>query len=250
MISQLGDDDYHKRVAAEKRLIEIAEADLKTVHKQLQSALTDSTDPEIKFRLRSVIRTISATLPVQQIAFTDATLKNKTWQNYYEPNAAKFSIRDGVVEIDSTKNINDGLMFLHHLEKERQVQRLVLDAEIKMLAENRDRKGTAGLHLNIEDRHSGHAMMIQQDGVFAYESAFEHKMDTTDRWHHYRMVVEGPVQQLFVDDMTKPISVLRRSGSGRNWVSFGDGASTAGARAQIRNVKFSRFKSQQKKINR
>jgi len=243
LISQLGDDDYNKRVAAEKRLINIAKSEFKQLRVTLQSALAKTTDPEIQFRLRSILRTVSTTLPIQQIVFSEAGLKDKTWQLFEEPKAASYSIREGILEIDSTDTIQEGLMFMHHLAKGRKVQRLVLDAEVKIINEKRVREGLAGVHLNIEDNLSSHAMMIQPDGIFAYRNGFKHKMDTTDRWHHYRMMVDGPIQQFFVDDMRKPVIVLRRNGTGRHWVSFGDGTSGAGAHAQIQNVKFSRYDS-------
>jgi len=244
LVTQLGDDDFNKRVAAEKRLIEIAKSNLKKVHEELQSALAKTTDPEVQFRLRSVIRTISANLPIE---FTDAGLNDKTWRLFDKPKTATFSISEGVLEIDSTEKIEEALMFMHDLDKGRKVQRLVLDAEIKVLTEKRDREGLAGVHLNIEDSLSSYAMMIQPDGIFAYRNNFKHKMDTTDRWHHYRMTVEGPLQQFFVDDMSQPVIELRRRGSGRHWVSFGDGTAGAGVHAQIRNVRFSRYESPAKK---
>ena len=247
LATRLGDDAFKEREAAEKRLMEVAKANAQTVHRDLHILLVRTTDPEIVSRLRRVLRTISRTLPIQQVTFTDASLKDRTWQLRDKPKTASFSIRDGVLEIDSMDEVKEGVMFIHHLDKGSKVHRLVLDAEIKILKEKHVREGLAGVHLNIEDGHSSHAMMIQEGRIFAYRNKFEHKMDTTDRWHHYRMVVEGPLQQLFVDDMKKPIIVLRRSGRGRHWVSFGDGTAGAGAHAQIRNVRFSRYKSEASK---
>ena len=85
-------------------------------------------------------------------------------------------------------------------------------------------------------------LMILEDRVFTYQNIEVHHMDTTDRWHHYRFVIEGDHQQVYIDDMEKPVFERQRPQRlGRNWATFGDSTAGAGARAQVRNVTFQRF---------
>ena len=245
LVAQLGDDRFQTRVTAQQRLLEIATAEPARTQKELRSTLAETTDPEVEFRLRSLLRTIRAIVPIQQITFSEAGVKDETWQMLKPPETASFSIKDGVLEYDSREKAEEAVMFVHHLEKVPTSNRLILEAEVRVFEERRVRDGLAGVHLNIEDGSSSRAMMIQDRGVFAYRTGRMHAMDTTDDWHHYRMVIEGPLQQLFVDDMSKPIIELRRPGTGgRYWISFGDGTAGAGAQAQIRNVTFSRFETE------
>lgn len=241
LVLQLGDADFQKREVAEKELIELAKADPDAVAGRLKSSLENVQALEVKHRLQRVIRSISSSVPIKKIEFSQARVNDKTWTLFNEPQKASYTFKAGVMEFDSLDRIKDAVMFVHRFDKGAQ-DRLVLDAEIKILKEKHNNAAGAGMHLNIEDGHHGYAMMITERGVFAYRNNRVHKMDTTDRWHHYRYVVEGPTQRFYIDDMDRPILELaRRNGGGRNWASFGDGTSMAGAQAQIRNVTFSRF---------
>jgi hypothetical protein len=259
-MEQLGNDDFARRVAAEQALLEFSKSDPDAAHELFSKRLETESDPEIRHRLRKLAQTIAFSFPVEQTKFTKVNLEQKIWTLYDDKpkKAASYLFKGETLEYDSTGEISEGLMFIRRFAKpepdlkadarffgprqEPEPQRLVLDAEIKVLKERHDRIGLAGVHMNIEDHRTSCALMILEDRVFTYQNIEVHHMDTTDRWHHYRFVIEGDHQQVYIDDMEKPVFERQRPQRlGRNWATFGDSTAGAGARAQVRNVTFQRF---------
>lgn len=89
--------------------------------------------------------------------------------------------------------------------------------------------------------------MILEEGIFLYRNKDLHKMETTGRWHHFRFVIGGNRQWVFVDDMKKPVFDFERpKEAGRRWATFADGTAASGGIVQIRNVTSSRYPSDAK----
>ena len=258
-IQQLGSDGFKQRSVAEKKLVALAEDRVDIVTGELRRQMEQTGDPEIKLRLIRILRTIARTYPKARIPFNQAELETGAWalMDHLDAQAA-YRFDDGVLAINSLANVKDGLAFHAKLPRhpeakkfgDRQpaaedVERVVLDLEIKVEKEQHENPNGAGVHLNIEDYWSSSALMISEDRIFLYRTRLSHAMDTTDDWHHYRFVIDGATQQVFVDDMDTPIFDIKRTRvGGRYWVSFGDGTAMAGAKAQFRNVSFSRLKTE------
>ncbi|MGJ8644500.1 MAG: hypothetical protein ACSHX9_13910 [Luteolibacter sp.] len=207
---------------------------------------------------------------IDRIVFSANRLGEGTWKFLgKDPKEAGYRFKKGVLSINSLEDVTDGLAFVYHFPKTKpkpakanrrydpesqisiKTERLVLDAEIKIIKQHVPRPGLAGVHLNVEDHWDSAGLMILEDRIFAYRQKEFHAMDTTDRWHHYRFVIEGEIQQIFVDDMENPVITLKRSKkAGRQWATFGDGTAGAGARAKFRNVSFSRFPSSQEVVEK
>lgn len=195
--------------------------------------------------------------PVAKTTFSKKNLATGDWIQFGDdPDKAFYLWQKKIIEINSLENAADAMMFVHRFPKPEaenndpklgnpsvpESQRLVLDAEIKVIKENLLRGGLAAVHLNVEDHRTSAALMILEDGIFAYRHNKVHKMDTTDRWHHYRFVVEGDSQQIFVDDMATPVFEMKRpTRAGRHWASFGDSTAGGGAHAKFRKVRFTRY---------
>lgn len=259
LVAQLGSDVFAERLAAEEALLEYATTDA-GVHTWLRKCLEAEKDPEIRHRLRKIVLTIGDSFPTARVAFNKDALEQRIWTALSPEKGKQFAHfsmkKGGVLEYDSTKITSDSLAFVHRftqpVEGENlrrfgprpvpKPERFVLNAEVKILDEVHDRGGLSGMHLNLEDHRSSAGLMILKDRVFTYRSKEFHLMDTTDKWHHYRFVIEGDLQQIYIDDMDKPVFELKRSKKlGRNWATFGDCTSGGGANAQIRNVSFLRY---------
>lgn len=100
--------------------------------------------------------------------------------------------------------------------------------------------------ITIEDQQFAYPLMINRDRIFFYDKAATQFpeyffMDTSKTFHHYRYVIEGDQQFIYVDDMEKPRLVSARPvGKGRSWVAFGDNSEKASARVQVRKFGFTR----------
>lgn len=257
IVDQLGADEYKLREEAERLLAKLARREPEAMRAGLNERLLHESDPEVQFRIKHVLAIISRIVPVEKVPFTKETLAAKHWGIVGDaPKHARFQLERGLLEIDSLEKVEEGMGFVHQFDGREpeddplkfgrrpapDPERLVLDAEIKMLKERLIRNGLAGMHLNVEDHRASAGLMILADGIFLYRHKHLHKMDTTDRWHHFRFVIDGNLQQVFVDDMEKPIFELERpKQAGRQWATFGDGTAGAGVHAQIRNVTFARY---------
>ena len=281
LVMEMASDDSKQSQLAENQLSSLARTHPDAVCEWLRRRLGGETNPVIKSRLeRVLLRVENAQLlakpgiksnakpvphvsngnPLTQIKFTEEAFKNKVWEIQGEaPQKSRYFFNERVLEIHSTEDVKEGVSFVHQFEKPpltrrsftlrsenepkpESYQRLVLDAEIKVIKERHVRSGLAGVHMNLEDGRTSAGLMILEDGIFAYRHSHVHPMNTTDGWHHYRFVIEGENQQVFVDDMKTPVITLKRENSpGRYWATFGDGTAGAGTIAQFRNVSVSRY---------
>lgn len=257
MIDQLGADEFEQRQAAEKTLTEQSTNQPEETRPALAKRLSTERDPEIRFRLNRILGVISGVVPSERVPFTKAALAAKRWQILgKKPEEASYQFKEDLLEIYSLDKVEEGMGFVHRfrgLDAEEEKlkigprpkpvsERFVLDVELKIIKEHHVRRGLAGMHLNVEDHRSSAGLIILEDGFSLYRHQQVHKMDTTDRWHHFRFVIEGDNQWVFVDDMEKPVfKVARPRKAGRWWATFGDGTSGAGVHAEIRKVTFARY---------
>lgn len=261
LVTGLGVESFSQRVAAESALLERSKAHPEATGKWLRARLRTETDPEIALRLRKLVESIALSFPREQVRFTKEGIEQGVWTHFDEkPTKAHYKLKGGILEYDSTEVVSEALVFIHRFadrgankEKLRVgprpdpvPQRLVLDAEIRVLKEEHVSPGLSGVHMNVEDHRSSFGLMILEDGIFTYRNKMVHRLDTTDGWHHYRFVVEGDSQKVFVDNMDTPVFNLKRPRRpGRHWATFGDGTAAAGAHAQIRKVTLLRYDLQE-----
>jgi beta-lactamase regulating signal transducer with metallopeptidase domain len=71
-----------------------------------------------------------------------------------------------------------------------------------------------------------------------------YKLDTTDRFHHYRFVVDDRLGMLFVDDQAEPVMTREvgnpnKENSSESRIDFGDLTSSAGGDALVKNFWYS-----------
>ncbi len=254
VIEQLGADEFKVRETAQLLLAKQARAEPEAMRAALEKHRQHEENPEIQFRIERLLSFIARLVPFEKVPFTKAALAAKHWEFLGEaPEQASYELKEELLEIHSLDQVKESMGFVHRIKgKDAQEEprgpgvrpdRFVLDAEIRILKEHHIRNGLAGMHLNVEDGRTSSGLIILEDGVFLYRHGKIHEMDTTDKWHHFRFVIEGDHQWVFVDDMAKPVFAQERpKGTGRWWATFGDGTSGAGVHAQVRNVTFSRYK--------
>ena len=247
VIDRLGAERYQDRVTAKRALLNLAKANPVFMVDQFNARLVTEKDPEIRYNLEEVMGKCFR-LPIARMPFMESSLRSGWWKLPKDLGRGTFRfMENGTLEYDSMTEPKDVLFFCHHMYHESNDEpcRLVVDAEVRIL-KNQTRHNESGMMITIEDQQFAYPLMINRGRIFFYDKAATQFpeyffMDTSKTFHHYRYVIEGDQQFIYVDDMEKPRLVSARPvGKGRSWVAFGDNSEKASARVQVRKFGFTR----------
>lgn len=248
LVSQLSAESFPERVAAHARLEEMVKTEPRKMSKLIKEHLKKETSPESLARLGvlgKLAEKAEALLPIDVSVFSKAGLKNKDWiaQLGYTGKGkdwAQRQVKGKQVEIDSTKKAQESVIFCRAHQSKNATHRLTLSFDLKVLKRSGKPSNISGVGMLLTDDKMKGGLFFHEDKIMTFPSYKTHKLDTTDDWHHYRVVGEGNWMKVYIDGNEKPVLTVPWGRVGNdpfaNLMLFGDTTGSAGGRAIWRNV--------------